>query len=307
MANLSPALAPLPAGIYYATALRQFADLAQMDPMLGYLGTGNAGIPTAYSSVPSVAYDMGTQSVPTLDQFFQDLVPEDVAPAVPAVPAFAAPAATAAPVATAAPAATLAKTAAPSRVHGADVWAGVVSPQSVHVTQVPSKYNPHPAAGNRDCGPASVVMALRMLGMKAPGASTGGEAQIDRVRVLATGSNSHTTATTNFELERALSAAGASTTEVASIEDVERAVLAGKPVVLNGNPRNAGAYGPRFSAKQMTPYSGGHWITVTGYDKRADRFIVNDPLSKVGAIKVTRKELSAYLGSSLGIVVGKAA
>jgi hypothetical protein len=187
---------------------------------------------------------------------------------------------------------------------GSELWAGVRSPRAVHVSQVPSKYNAAPAAGNRDCGPASVVMTLRLLGRNVPGAAGTATPQrlINRIRQLA-GNAANTVATTNHELARALRAAGTRTREIADGASIRQAVLAGKPVILNGNPRHAGAYGPSFSSKQMTPYNGAHWIVVSGIDEKSGKFIVNDPLSKVGPVKVTAAQLEAYRGGSLGIEV----
>jgi hypothetical protein len=187
---------------------------------------------------------------------------------------------------------------------GSELWAGVRSPRAVHVSQVPSKYNAAPAAGNRDCGPASVVMTLKLLGRNVPGAAGNATPQrlINRVRQLA-GNAANTVATTNHELARALRAAGTRTREIADGASIRRAVLAGKPVILNGNPRHAGAYGTSFSSKQMTPYNGAHWIVVSGIDEKSGKFIINDPLSKVGPVKVTAAQLEAYRGGSLGIEV----
>ncbi|MCW2922941.1 MAG: hypothetical protein JWM98_345 [Thermoleophilia bacterium] len=187
---------------------------------------------------------------------------------------------------------------------GTELWAGVRSPRSVHITQVPSKFNPSPAAGNRDCGPVSVAVTLRLLGKAIPGiaASAAPQRLVNRVRELA-GNTNNGSSTTNHELERALTAAGTTSREIADAGSIKRAVLAGRPVILNGNPRAAGAYGSHFSSAQMTPYNGAHWIVVSGYDSKAGTFIINDPLSKVGPVKVTPAQLEAYRGGSLGIEV----
>ena len=187
---------------------------------------------------------------------------------------------------------------------GTELWAGVRSPRSIHVSQVPSKYNAAPAAGNRDCGPASVVMTLKLLGRTVPGASPTASPQrlINRVRQLA-GSVSNAASTSNHELARAIRAAGAQTSEIADARSIRSAVMSGRPVILNGNPRNSGAYGRSFSSAQMAPYDGAHWIVVSGFDAKAGKFIINDPLSKVGPVKVTPTQLEAYRGGSLGIVV----
>ncbi len=194
-----------------------------------------------------------------------------------------------------------------ARKVGSEVWAGVRDPRTVHVSQVPSRFNPNPAPGNRDCGPASVVMALRLIGTPIPGATSSDAPQklINRARKL-TGNLSAAASTTNHELGRALRAAGASTREIMDAASIKAAVLDGKPVILNGNPRHAGAYGWKFSERQMQPYNGAHWIVVSGWDAASRTFIVNDPLSKVGAVKVTPAQLEAYRGGSLGIEVRRA-
>jgi hypothetical protein len=55
----------------------------------------------------------------------------------------------------------------------------------------------------------------------------------------------------------------------------------------------------------MTPYDGAHWIVVSGYDKATHKYIINDPLSKIGAVKVSKAQLEAYRGGSMGIEVSK--
>lgn len=191
-----------------------------------------------------------------------------------------------------------------ARKVGTELWAGVRNPRAIHVSQVPSKYNPAPAANNRDCGPTSVVMALRLLGRKIPGVTEKAAPQkmIDQVRKLS-GNVQNTASTTNHELERALTAAGTKVRELSDFASIRESVFAGKPIILNGNPRAAGSYGPKFTAAQMTPYNGAHWIVVSGYDSKRDEFIINDPLSKVGPVKVTPAQLEAYRGGSMGIEV----
>lgn len=187
-----------------------------------------------------------------------------------------------------------------------NVAKGSRSARAIHVTQVKSKFNPKAVEWARDCGPASVVMALRKIGLAIPGAPPNAQRQIDRARTLALGAPAKDTrgmSTTNLQLKRALEAAGAKSTETQSWADIEAAVKAGRPVILHGNPRNPGAYGHQFGAAQMTPYDGPHWITVSGVDA-SGKFIINDPLSKSGPVKVSRSALQAYPNSdSLGIIV----
>lgn len=194
---------------------------------------------------------------------------------------------------------------AKARKVSAEIWAGIRNPALVHVTQVPSKYNAAPAANNRDCGPASVVMTLKLLGKSIPGVGTSATPQklINRVRQLA-GNVSNTVSTSNLQLEKALIAAGATVSELADARSIRASIEAGNPIILNGNPRARGAYGSHYSASQMTPYDGAHWIVVSGMDTRTGKYIVNDPLSKIGPIKVSPSQLEAYRGGSMGIAVG---
>lgn len=189
---------------------------------------------------------------------------------------------------------------------GSEVWAGRRDPRKVHVTQVDSRYNPGAAANNRDCGPASVLMALRMVGLKLPGGVGGlsAQAQIDGVRSLA-GKAARAVETTNHDLNRALRRAGARVRETFSHSEIAAAIRSGRPVILNGNPRNPGAYGHGFSADRMLPYNGMHWVTVSGYDNATGNFIVNDPLSKVGPVAVSPSQLEAYRSGGMGIVVSR--
>ncbi len=188
---------------------------------------------------------------------------------------------------------------------GSEIWAGVRDPRSVHLTQVSSKFNKSASSGNRDCGPASVAMALHLLGIKVRGERGSGQKVIDAARAL-TGVGERSSATTNLDLERALGASGASTQTLSSVSEVRSAVESGKPVILNGNPGAPGAYGKRFGSDKMVPFDGAHWIVVSGYDTEKDSFIINDPLSKAGAVKVSAKELRAYMGGSIGIEVSPA-
>lgn len=147
-------------------------------------------------------------------------------------------------------------------------------------------------------------MALRLLDKDIPGVASTASPQrlINRIRQLS-GNVSNSVSTTNHDLARALQSAGASTREFADAGSIRSAVLSGKPVILNGNPRHKGAYGFKFSEQQMTPFNGAHWIVVSGFDTSSGKFIINDPLSKVGAVKISPTQLEAYRGGSLGIEV----
>lgn len=324
------AYAALPQGAYAGSPETAYVDAGSVGyaPVKSYAAT----VPTGYYATPAPAAEQAGLGTLLLDAIAEALgaPPRPVAAVTTFVGSAGAPvpatvvAASAAPVA--APAANLAlpasvadagqvasqyaatalrpvrRAVAGARRKGSELWAGIRDPRKVHVTQVPSRYNPSPAAGNRDCGPASVVMALKLLGIGVVGASP--QRQIDRARQLA-GVLARTVSTTNLDLERSLRRAGATALELTDVASLHTAIMAGHPVILNGNPRNPGAYGHRFDASQMTPYNGAHWVVVSGYDRRTRQYIVNDPLSKVGPVKVSRAQLEAYRNGSMGIEVSR--
>lgn len=193
---------------------------------------------------------------------------------------------------------------------GSEVWAGRINPARAHVTQVVSRFNRRAPGGNRDCGPVSVVMVLRLLGRKVPGAPSSLNPRnvqhaVRQVRMLA-GQPDESAATTNIELERALARSGVVTTEISDLGSIRRAVLAGHPVILNGNPNNQGSYGRQMvRSGRMVNYDGAHWIVVSGYDSRTRRYIINDPLATGGVAKVTAAQLEAYRDGSIGIEVAR--
>jgi hypothetical protein len=155
-----------------------------------------------------------------------------------------------------------------------------------------------------NCGPASVTMALRMVGLDIPGFNgQNSGAVLDKARILATGKNDVSVGTTDSELETLISKSGAKWSESTNFNEVTDWVKQGIPVVLSGNP----AYGwnHRYTSDQVYPFNGGHWVTVSGYDPATGHYIVNDPLSQVGPIYVSEAELKSYNQShgNLGIAV----
>ena len=173
-----------------------------------------------------------------------------------------------------------------------------------HIAQFAGKYLPDGPAMRPNCGPASVTMALRMIGLDIPGFNgQNSEAVLDKARVLATGKNDVTVGTTDSELENLISKSGAKWSESTNFTEVTNWVKQGIPVVLSGNP----AYGwnDRYSNDQVYKFNGGHWVTVSGYDSATGHFIVNDPLSQIGPIYVSEAELKGYnqAHGNLGIAV----
>lgn len=173
-----------------------------------------------------------------------------------------------------------------------------------HIAQYRGAYLADGPTMRPNCGPASVTIALRLIGLDIPGfRGERSEAVLDRARVIATGRNDTTVGTTDAELKRLISASGARWEESRDLSQITRWVKQGIPVVLSGNP--ARGWDSRYSSSQVYPFDGGHWVTVSGYDASTGYYIVNDPLSQIGPIYVSESELSSYTRShgNLGIAV----
>lgn len=185
-----------------------------------------------------------------------------------------------------------ATTAAPTR----DYW-------SVHLSQYRNRFNPNGPAMAPNCGPASVAMALRMIGLDVPGAQGARDQRvIDRARIIATGRNDTRVGTTDTELERVVNAAGGRWSESTNLEQLLGWARQGTPVILAGNPSQA--WNRRYSSGQVYPFDGGHWVVVSGYDARTGWYVVNDPLSAIGPIYVSREELATYFSRNGGLGIG---
>jgi hypothetical protein len=218
-----------------------------------------------------------------------------------------------APTTTAAPATTAATVpvaAAATRTSAVSIPASQVAPRTQHdywtkhIAQFAGKYLPDGPSMRPNCGPASVTMALRMIGLDIPGfRGQNSGAVLDKARVLATGKNDISVGTTDSELENLISKSGAKWSESTNFGEVTNWVKQGIPVVLSGNP--ARGWNHRYSSDQVYPFDGGHWVTVSGYDSGSGHYIVNDPLSQIGPIYVSEAELKKYNSAhgNLGIAV----
>lgn len=165
-----------------------------------------------------------------------------------------------------------------------------------------AKWNPNGPSRSANCGPASLAMALKAFGIVPPGADPGDpESMIDKTRRAMTGNEDDHAYTNVHAVLKGARAVGAEAEPVNGLGGVEAALADGRLVVLAGNPH---AYGPRFGG-QMSQYDGGHFILVTG--RTAGGFLINDPLSRVGSVEVSREELKTYMGYqgwNVGVAVG---
>ncbi|MBI2266712.1 MAG: C39 family peptidase, partial [Armatimonadetes bacterium] len=200
-----------------------------------------------------------------------------------------------------------------------------IDPEAIHITQFRnSRYNPQGLSRSFDCGPTSLAMALRALGLQAPGVgsdfqnSDQGEIDaaryamfsnsdgrtVDAARDGITGARNadgsfardkgehQTTSTWVDDIKRGARNSGAETYAVHSTQDIADAVSKGDPVVLAGDPRRNGSYGDKYNIG----YSGrgDHFITVSGYDPATRTFTINDPLSRRGPLQVTWEQLDTF-------------
>lgn len=173
-----------------------------------------------------------------------------------------------------------------------------------HISQFRNRFNPNGPSMAPNCGPAAVTTALRLIGRDIPGYSGQVDQRvIDSARIIATGKNDTRVGTTDTELERVVSAAGAKWSESTNLDQLLGWVQGGTPVMLAGNPWRA--WDTRYSRDQVYPFDGGHWVVVSGYDVKTGYYVVNDPLSTIGPIYVSKAELQTYFSRNggLGIAV----
>lgn len=166
-------------------------------------------------------------------------------------------------------------------------------PNAYFVTQFyHPRWNPQGPEGSTNCGPASLTMALRAFNLAPPGVvdPRNIEGFIDKTRRAMMGTEDDHQLSSDDDVLNGALASGAQAQKVHGLENVERAIAEGKLVVLAGNPA---AYGRRFREDQLTSFNGGHFITVT--HMVGDRVWINDPLSKVGSLEITRDELRRYM------------
>lgn len=150
------------------------------------------------------------------------------------------------------------------------------------------RFNPTGPSSSSNCGPASLAMALKAFGLT-DGSDV--EATIEKTRQAMTGSNDIHSGTDVSQVVQGAHAFGAQAQAVSGLGAVEQALADGKLVVAAGDPV---VYEGRFTGAQTAKYDGGHFILVVGRDADGN-FLVNDPLSRVGTLTITRDELQGYL------------
>lgn len=172
-----------------------------------------------------------------------------------------------------------------------------VDPARIHISQVADEvYNAGSPNATANCGPASVIMAIRLVGRPVPGEDRlRGEDLVLHVRQLATGGTDRLTGTHNLHLQRVLELSGCRWTVLHDVRDILRRVRdRGEPVIMAGNPAVPAAYPARFPYYDVRRYDSGHWIVVSRYVRERGTYVINDPQSTIGPIEVTAQELVAF-------------
>lgn len=173
-----------------------------------------------------------------------------------------------------------------------------IDPAKIHISQVADEvYNAGSPNSSANCGPASVIMAIRLAGRPVPGEELGlrGEDLVLHVRRLATGGTDRWTGTHNLHLQRVLELAGCNWRVLRDVRDILARVRdTGEPVIMAGNPATPGGYAQRFDYYDIRRYDNGHWIVVSRYVPERRTYIVNDPQSTIGPVEVTAAELVAF-------------
>lgn len=173
---------------------------------------------------------------------------------------------------------------------------------------------------NSNCGPTSLVMALRGLGLSLPGESSTGKVGelVDLARKVMTNDSSRDGVTSNGkraenehnlytdfdDLKRGARAAGASTRMIAEdAQSILSALRSGARVIVSGT----------FAGKTNLPWTGDrgpdnnsapgnatmHIVTVSGYNQESGRFIINDPARRT-PVEVTGSELERFMSGNAG-------
>lgn len=180
-----------------------------------------------------------------------------------------------------------------------------LDPNSFFISQVRSGWNPLANNGNTNCGPASLAMALKAIGLMPPGLQNRAnpEEWIDKTRRAMEGDENDYKLTSDDDVLRGALMSGARAEKVYDLSGVEGALREGKLVVLAGNPV---VYQNRFRDDQYAKFNGGHFILVTAI--QGDRVTINDPQSRVGSLSLSRSELAAYMAFkdwNVGVAVSR--
>jgi hypothetical protein len=179
-------------------------------------------------------------------------------------------------------------------------------PSTYFISQIKDRnFNPDAPSNNRNCGPATLAMALRALGLRPPTLRNPNdtEAWVDAARYAMEGDTDKSKYTDEDQMLNGAIASGAKAYKVTSLDEVAQALQQGQLVALAGNPQS---YENRLTNAQYNHFNGGHFILVTGV--QGNTFTISDPQAHIPSITVSRDELRRYMAYqdwNVGVAIGR--
>lgn len=178
-------------------------------------------------------------------------------------------------------------------------------PAWVHLSQYKSPITQDAPETSVNCGPASALIAVRLLGLDLPGFhDEHSQTAIEEARRL-TGRSTSQDMETKF-LFPILAAAGAKGRVVTGLDTALSNVRKGRPTIIGGNALAPGSWSNPTGVDRGKV---GHWVCVSGFDKSTQKYIVDDP-EWVTPVSVTKKQLRNFFGPDdywdAGVVVSRA-
>lgn len=179
-------------------------------------------------------------------------------------------------------------------------------------------WNPYSDAlpSSSNCGPASLAMVLRVLGVEPDGVDLYGDPNplVSQVRIMMTGENIPGNGTNVGQVAAVADSLQLTTKSVGSLNDIDQALNNGEKIVLGGDPI---AYNQEMTTDQyashkneetgkVSVFTGGHIIAVVGKDDQGN-YIVMDPAYKLGILPLTPAQLQGFMapdGSYAGVAIG---
>lgn len=178
-----------------------------------------------------------------------------------------------------------------------------------HITQFTNAdFNPNGPAGSKNCGPASLAIAMSAAGAMPEGLDP--EQKVDFARALMYGAtytpggdipmvDADQQTTSIDQIVAGANNAGLPAESAGGFEALDAALESGKTVVAYGNI--SGAWRDQFAGVQVPGAAevrygsggGGHFIAITGKTEDG-RYIVSDPMFTGGAVAMTAEQLQAF-------------
>jgi hypothetical protein len=146
--------------------------------------------------------------------------------------------------------------------------------------------------GNGNCGPTSIVNALRLVGLDVPGFhGERSQAVIDAARTLVTGALDPGSSTNKHQQAFALRAAGADVHVTRSLPAALDAVRDGAVLLLGGDRAASGW--PRRPDDPPRTGVASHAAVVSRFDETTGRYVVLDPALEA-PVQVDASQLAAF-------------